>query len=329
MNLHEITDRDEWALIDQPKGKVEFLQSYEWCEFQIGAGRGVIRLVSSSGDCIQGFVHSVGFGWKYAYFPRIRLSESTLIDLIEFLKTKNIFFVRFETVNEINFNDAKFASIKVVRINNRQPRVTLLLDLKKNNEEILVNMHPKTRYNIHLAEKKGVEVKEEKNVDVFWELNKDTTGRDVFKSHDKEYYKQMLDLDMAHQFVAYYNGKPVASNIYINYNGVFIYLHGASSNVHRNVMAPYLLQWEGIKLAKKLGCTEYDFWGISPIEESNGKGQVCYNNFCWNELHPWSGVTRFKVGFGGSVKNYPEAVEVVMDRKKYKLFNLAKKLKFK
>lgn len=329
MNLHETANKDKWALVDQPGSKVEFLQSYEWGEFQIGVGREVIRLESSSGDCIQGFIHNVGFGWKYAYFPRVHINENILIDLIEFLKTKNIFFVRFETINNVNFSDIKLASIKVVWTNNRQPNVTLLLDLKKSNAEILASMHPKTRYNIHLAEKKGVIVKEEKNGEVFWELNKDTIGRDDFKSHNKEYYKQMLDLDMVVQLTAYFEGVPIASNICINYNGVFIYLHGASANVHRNVMAPYLLQWYGIQLAKKLGCKEYDFWGMAPVEKIDGKNQICYNNFCWNESHPWSGVTRFKVGFGGVVKNYPGAFEVVISGKKYKLFNFLKKLKFR
>jgi lipid II:glycine glycyltransferase (peptidoglycan interpeptide bridge formation enzyme) len=102
-------------------------------------------------------------------------------------------------------------------------------------------------------------------------------------------------------------------------------LHGASSNEERNLMAPYLLQWEGIKLAKQLGCKYYDFWGISPAPRA-GEASTCFHNLCWSATHRWTGVTRFKAGFGGSVKEYPQAVDVVLSGWKYGVYRLVRKL---
>jgi len=186
-------------------------------------------------------------------------------------------------------------------------------------------MHPKTRYNIHLATRKGVVVKEKKDIEIFWELNKKTTERDEFKSHDKKYYQKMLEQSFCHQLIAYHNDQPIASNILIVYNGTATYLHGASGNVSRNLMAPYLLQWEGIKLAKSLGCIKYDFWGISP-QAKTGEPSTCFHNFCWMLNHRWTGVTRFKAGFGGEYVEYPQAFEIPLNKFKFKLYCLAKKI---
>lgn len=325
MKLSEIENKAEWGEISQSNSNAEFLQSYDWGEFQQAVGNHVLRLAFLNGDKLQGFVHEIGLGWKYAYFPRVVIKEDVSRDLIEYLKTKSIFFVRIESTI---FFEPKSESNKIVQTRNRQPETTLIVDLQKNNEELLAAMHSKTRYNINLAEKKGVIVKKEKNADVFWNLNKETTGRDAFKSHGREYYEKMLGMEMTAQLTAYFDGVPIASNICVNYGGVFTYLHGASSNKFRNVMAPYLLQWHGIQLAKEIGCVVYDFWGIAPIQEKNAMGQASYyNNFYWDANHHWSGVTRFKVGFGGAVKKYPRAFEIPLKEGKYKLFNFVKKIK--
>ncbi|MFH2104837.1 MAG: peptidoglycan bridge formation glycyltransferase FemA/FemB family protein, partial [Parcubacteria group bacterium] len=62
------------------------------------------------------------------------------------------------------------------------------------------------------------------------------------------------------------------------------------------LMAPHLLQWEAIKEAKKRDLQYYDFGGIAPADA--------------NKNHPWSGITRFKRGFGGEEQNWVGALEL-------------------
>ena len=71
-------------------------------------------------------------------------------------------------------------------------------------------------------------------------------------------------------------------------------------------MAPYLLQWEQIKEAKKRGCIEYDFWGIDDKK--------------------WPGVTRFKKGFGGQEITYPGAFDLIFQPIWYRLYKIAKRI---
>ena len=68
-------------------------------------------------------------------------------------------------------------------------------------------------------------------------------------------------------------------------------------------MSPYLLHFEIIKHAKKLGCRWYDWYGLSPVENETN--------------HPWHGFTVFKKKFGGKQMNYIGAYDFVYNKKMY------------
>lgn len=176
------------------------------------------------------------------------------------------------------------------------PEHSLIVDLSVSEEKILKQMKQKGRYNIKIAEREGVKVQESKDVDAFYELFTETTGRDGFSGHPKEYYRDMLKSlgENAKLFLAKYKGKAVAAAIITYYQGVATYYFGASSAEYRNVMAPYLLHWEIMRDAKKRGCKDYDFFGVAPEGDNE---------------HPWAGVTKFKEKFGGERVDYWPARE--------------------
>ena len=230
-----------------------------------------------------------------------------------------------------------------------QPRDTLILDITKSEEELLKEMKQKTRYNIRLAGRKGVKISNIKyqisNIkyfEKFWELVEETSRRDKFASHNKDYYWKMLEslnnpesdiLECRFQdysncrlqarlYFAEYNNKIIAANIVLFFGEMAIYLHGASSNEHRNVMAPYLLQWQQIVDAKKMGCKKYDFWGIAfKSQITNHKSQIN------SKFSDWGGITKFKKGFGGHEKNYIGAYDLVFNNIGYPIYRFMRKTK--
>ena len=252
--------------------------------------------------------------------------------------------------------------------NEIQPKNTLILDLNKSEEELLKEMKPKTRYNIRLAERRGVKIGSwktlpsislsggqqqeyfKKKFERFWKLTEETSKRDKFASHNKNYYWKMLEsLNGVHAsknppsplfqrgnsqeennsyclqaklYLAEYKDRTIAANIVLSFGDSCVYLHGASSNKDRNVMAPYLLQWRQILDAKKTGCKAYDFWGVS-----NLKATCRHVAFRFDKKSDWGGITRFKKGFGGKEKNYIGTYDLVFDQGKYYAYKVFRKIR--
>lgn len=324
MELKIAENREEWDAWFLSHGNFEFLQSWEWGEFQKNTGKAVFRFQGVENEkvvCqVQGFTHPLKTRFAFFYAPRVNPSKKFSELLKDFFKKQNILFLRFEPVSDISCPS-------VVKVKTRQPQNTLILDISKTPAQLLEEMHSKTRYNIRLAQKKEIEIKEEKNIDLFWELNEQTTKRDGFKSHDKEYYEKMMECEFVHQLNASYEGQPIASLLLIFFGKRCVYLHGASGDEHRNLMAPYLLQWCAIRLAQEMKCTEYDFWGIAPVIHTEvDANSLAFHGYKWQGNHRFAGVTRFKVGFGGEVKDYPEGVEIPVSSWQYNLYRLLKKI---
>ena len=192
---------------------------------------------------------------------------------------------------------------------NIQPPRTLVIDIKRDEEQILARMKQKTRYNIRLAEKKGVTVRAWDDIDAFHKMMLVTGGRDGFGVHSLEYYKRAYELlhptSMCEILVAEYGDKPLAA-LFVARNGHrAYYLYGASTDEERNRMPTYLLQWEAMKWAKERGCEKYDLWGVPDEDEA-----TLETNFQTRSDGLW-GVYRFKRGFGGEVKRAAQALDRV------------------
>ncbi|MBI5620922.1 peptidoglycan bridge formation glycyltransferase FemA/FemB family protein [Candidatus Gottesmanbacteria bacterium] len=76
-------------------------------------------------------------------------------------------------------------------------------------------------------------------------------------------------------------------------NIAYYWIVGATQE-GKKLFAPTLLVWEALKLAKKRGCTQFDFVGI-------------WDERLPKENHNWKGFTKFKEGFGGDSLYYPIA----------------------
>ena len=303
----------EEALSSLPDGG-ELLQSRLWGRVALASGRFLYNFSwTYKGELIvlAQVLESRRAGQKSWYLPRGPLClrpnlaasvwSQVFADLCARAQKAGVIFLRFEPENWSLDSSVFGRMIKAV-----QPARSLFLNLLFSEEELLTQMHSKTRYNIRLAEKKGVRIEQGSKEDIpaFWSLLQATTARDSFRGHSLAHYYQLLSAGSPaiELWLAKSEDKVLAAGIFAFYQGRAVYLHGASADADRQYMAPYLLQWRMITRAKEKACRYYDFYGIDEDK--------------------WPGVTRFKRGFGGEERSYPGTFVTIINKNKYFIYSL-------
>jgi lipid II:glycine glycyltransferase (peptidoglycan interpeptide bridge formation enzyme) len=169
----------------------------------------------------------------------------------------------------------------------------MLLDLRYDEEALMMAMKQKTRYNVRLSQKRGVTTRLGglDDMELLYQLYVETASRDGFVTRPFPYYRQawasFIEAGLAQPIIAEHRGQAIAHVIIFGFGKRAWYFYGASSDDDRNNMPTYLLQWEAIRWARAQKMSTYDFWGAP-------------DNF-YDENDALAGVYRFKAGFGGTV----------------------------
>ncbi len=303
------------------------LQSPEWGEFRKKTG---VKVVTSEG--LQLTIHRIPhLPWTIGYLPKGPLPTSKMLSkLAKIGREENCIFIQLEPAVIKTHNSELITHNLGLRPAARPlfTKNTFQLDLTQSEEELLKNMHPKTRYNIRVAQKHGVEVTEDnsdKAFETYLKLTRETTTRQKFYAHNEEYHQKMWQAlkptGIAHLLLAYYSPKtsnlkpiPLVAWIVFIYDGVLYYPYGASSDKYREVMASNLMMWEAIKFGKRMSCHTFDMWGsLGPNPDKND---------------PWYGFHRFKEGYGGKLVEFMGSFDLVINPFPYQFYKITDKLRW-
>jgi lipid II:glycine glycyltransferase (peptidoglycan interpeptide bridge formation enzyme) len=323
--------KKEWNARGARQEHAEFLQSYEWGEFQQALGRKVVREYTP-----QFFFSAIRMmlplNFSYLYIPRgpVLTQENmsawhTAVEKIA--KEENVLFVRFEPVcGEV---DRIFQLPDIKGTFSIQPKAVWRIDLFKDTGRLFENIHAKTRYNIRLAERKGVSIacaytQEDcmRACETFLTLAKKTSRRHEFRLHPREYYTAMIRVFGENQqeekiarlciYTAEYATRIIAAALVIRFGDTAAYVHGGSDERYREVMAPHMLHWRIMQDMKAQGIHWYDMGGIDLSGDS---------------ARSWAGITRFKQGFGGNAYEYAGAYDLIFKKVHYTLYEWLRKIK--
>lgn len=297
--------------------------SWKWGEARQKMGKKVLRVIESS-DSFQNNVFQITFHpiphtpYSVAYMPRTVIPSIEVLKVLrDEAKKAGAIFIKIEPyARKTDKNEEDFFKLVRKSPHGLFPEWTQILDLQKTEDQLLEAMKPKWRYNIRLAQKKGVEVKEmtsDEGFEIFSDLYFQTTNRQSYHGHDKNYHKvifETLQRSIGHILIAFYEGIPLSAYHLFLFNNVLYYPYGGSSEQHKSVMASNLLMWEAIRFGLKNNAKVFDMWGSLPptyAEDASG----------------WAGFTRFKEGFGTEFVEFVGSFDYVIQPKLYTLYNAA------
>lgn len=225
------------------------------------------------------------------------------------------------------------------RVKEIDPADTWVLDLSPDEATIVSNFSQGTRTRYNTYQKKGlsVEVTREKS-----EISHLVTLQNKLykKKNLTAFSRKYLEAELAQPFASLYlvkyhhpdvsadgasgasdvqstpnlpeDGQVIAASLFFDYEDTRYYMQSAADGDFKKLPATVALLTKAIFDAKEKGIKYFDFWGIAPDGADS--------------THPWYGFTEFKKSFGGAEVHYAGTYDIVINKFKYRLFNLIKKL---
>jgi len=338
-------DAITWSTILHQLPASHILQTWEWGEFKAQYGwQPVHQIWRTSQNELFGaalllkrtLFRRLGSQPAVLYAPKgplldwgdASLREQVLISLSQIARKQGAIFIKIDpdvrlgsgvpgelsdvpdplgeqVVNQLQSSGWRFSQDQI------QFKNTMLINLKRTEEELLGSMKQKTRYNIRLADKRGVEIRTGTIQDLpeLYSMYAETSLRDGFVIRSADYYLHLwssfMQANLAQPLIADVGGRSVAGLILFYFGRHAWYLYGMSRELEREKMPNYLLQWEALRRAQALGCEIYDLWGAPDV---------------FSEYDPMWGVYRFKDGLGGQVIRHIGAWDLPVRPNLYMLY---------
>lgn len=324
MRIQEIQSPEIWEKFIQEQPFTVFVQSPNYGEFYKRLGEdffivGILEDEKVVGGSIVVTTHARRGNFLYLpYGPLLpeKNTEESLRMFTDYLKTYSkkhgYSFIRvspFLEETEKNKNIFKNCNYTLAPMH-VLAEMTWLLDIQSDEETLLKNMNKNHRNLIRRCEREGVKIQMntvDADLSGLNNLLDITAKRHKFirfsEKYIREEYKSFLPDHTASFEARLPDGTLDAAAIIMFYGKMACYRQSASLGANSKLPTSYLLQWEVIKEAKKRGIELYNFWGIAP--ENAPKS------------HPFFGITHFKKGFGGNVRNVLHCRDFVVSPKYY------------
>ena len=281
IELQRCTDKEQWDDYILEHGGHP-LQLWAWGQVKSGHGWIPERVFAYDEDKIVGaaqvLIRKLPLPLRaFAYVPRGPLYEEDT--KAEFLYLLSVLVKRDHHAVALSIEPDVFEFDKPegwIRSTNKVLSAeTILLDLKKSENELLSDMAKKTRQYIRKSatDVKIKQAKQQEDIEACLKIYNDTAKRAGFNLHINRYY---LDVFLQMQdyspiFIAYENDIPVAF-LWLAISETTAYeLYGGVTERGQELRANYALKWHAIRKMKEWQLSRYDFGGLVAGGVSNFK----------------------------------------------------------
>lgn len=309
LKIEIIENKEQWDTFLTTQEHSNILQSWAWGEFQKELGRKIWRIGIYNEQYLIGVALAQLIPTKFRTHIYVSngpvilppFLEDGITKLTGYLKAlgiqEKVRFVRMDPlIEDTEKNNSIMTKAKLKKATTHvQAENKWILDISDDEEKVLKEMEKSTRYEIKKSEKEGVVVNSSTEIKDYEEFEKiflETVKRQKFIPHPIAYYKKQFEILSSSNnyrvFLAKKDSKTISCALIGLFGDTAFYLHAGSMNDREinKLMGPQAVVWGAIKYAKSLNMKYFDFWGITTSK---------------NPKDPWSGFTRFKKGFGGSL----------------------------
>jgi lipid II:glycine glycyltransferase (peptidoglycan interpeptide bridge formation enzyme) len=305
-------DKGEWESFLLSNSPHTFLQSWYWGEVRQAMGSKIFRWgIEKRGklEAVCLIIKEEARRGPYLLVPagpvmnwdNEDIRSFFLDEIIKLARKENVWFIRLRPELEDSPLWTKrlrrwgfFPSPMHVHAEN-----TWVLEIDKNDEELLTGMRKSTRYLVRKSLKLGFSLNisdDPQEASLLYKLQQKTAQRHSFVGFSEKLFFNEIKFfgkdNLAKVFVCNYKRKPLAAAIIVFYGNSAYYHYSGSVSEYNKLPFSYFLQWMIIQEAKKRKLKFYNFWGIAPNDDPS---------------HRFAGVTLFKTGFGGKRVNWLHA----------------------
>ncbi len=328
MKIIDAKNREKWDQFVTSHPEANFLQSWDFYEFHRNRGNEIVRRVAldDNGEIVAAYAgvvedakrgrHLAVAGGPILNWGQLELVEAIFRDMAEQGKTHECVFVRVRP--QLERSDE---SLELMRRLDAKPAPMYLsvefagvLNLEKDEDEILKNMRQRLRRALRKGTKNGIEIEKStdpQDIHEFYEIQKQTAGRHGFVAFSEDFLAKQFSAFAKHGeavlYSAKYQGETLAQNFMIFYGNEASYHYGVSSELGTKLSGAPLLHMEAMRDARERGIGRYNFWGIVGEDET------------W---HRFYGVSQFKRGFGVEEFKYVPAHDIVLKPGRYAVTKL-------
>jgi lipid II:glycine glycyltransferase (peptidoglycan interpeptide bridge formation enzyme) len=188
----------------------------------------------------------------------------------------------------------KLGKICRVSRSNFLPTKTILVYLTVPEQKMFERFSEAKRRSVRKAQKNGLVAKESNNIsDLIHIKNKSGGFFGFITTFGIDKLWPIMSPDHATIVLAHTAKNKLVGGIFLLFwNKIAYYWIAGATHEGKKLFAPTLLVWEALRIAKKRGCTQFDFVGVWDERKPS-------------EHHDWKGFTKFKEGFGGKTIYYP------------------------
>ena len=308
--------------------KIPITQSEKWQKFQEDLGE-TSFLEQGSGFHYLAILKKTPVG-SYLYLPYGPVADdkssfqSALKSLDTLAKAQHAIFIRIEPQNP---NYVKYFPKNTKKSKDLNPAHSLIIDISRSREEILGDVPRRTRGYFNTFAKKGLKIEvshDPKDINHLVKLQKTLAKDKGIGVFSEDYLKKQLTQPFASLYLVKYNPtalddhpdpkaeKVIAAVLIFDDATTRYYIQAAQDKAYTKLAAPSIVVCQMLIDAHDQGLKNFDFWGIAPEDAPDN--------------HPWKGFTKFKQSFGGSAVQYAGTYDIILNRPKYHLYNLTRKL---